>query len=362
MSIKSEYKNTAVICLSNVNGGMELASVKLARILSSNVKINFIAKKNSYIECESNHNFEKSNIKLHTINFEGFFSFNLIKEIRNILLQQNIKNIIFLGASEMRSLYFATYRLDINFIIRQGSKKTSSKKDFIHRLLYSQVNHFVGNCEYMKQNILDIIPLNKKTNLQRIYSSLQMPLNIAQHQYNQTVNIIQVGRINTSKGQLEAIKACEILKDHNVKFKIKFIGDIQEKSYYEKIQSYLKNSDIKDFVEFLGYKSNVHDYLQKSDIFLMPSLGEGMSNAIIESLGFGLIPIIFDDTSSPEFKNLGFHIHLTKENTIPNLQEILLSIATNIQDEKIKAKKNIELTQKVFSPNREKEEYLNLLC
>jgi len=359
--MKKIYKNTAVICLSNVNGGMELASVKLARILSDNVQIDFIAKKDSYIELDSNHNFEKHDITLHTIEFKKFFSFKLIKEIRDIIKQRNIENIIFLGASEMRSLYFATYGFDINFIIRQGSKKTTSKKNFIHRLLYSQVNHFIGNCEYMKKNIFDIIPLNKRTNLQRIYSSLKMPQDISQHIYNNTVNIVLVGRIHPGKGQLKAIKACEVLYKNDISFQINFIGDIQNDEYYNEIQSYLETCKYTNSIHFLGYKSNIHDYLKESDVFLMPSLGEGMSNAIIESLGFGLVPIIFNDTSSPEFKNLGFHIHLTEENTVNNLQELLLNSVTNIENEKANAFGNIKLAQEVFSPNREKNEYLNLL-
>jgi len=356
------YNNTIIICLSSVNGGMELASVKLAKILSQNVKVDFIAKKNSYIECKSDNNFEQLNIKLHTIDFKNYFSIKLIQAVRKILIERNIRNIIFLGASEMRSLYFAMYGLDINFIIRQGSKKTSSKKDFLHKLFYSKVNHFIGNCEYMKQNILDIIPLNKTTNLQRIYSSLKMPLKITQHKYNQTINIIQVGRIHPGKGQLNAIKTCEILYKNDVKFQMQFIGDIQEKNYYEEINNYLQTCHFKNSIKFLGYKSNVHDYLEKSDIFLFPSLGEGMSNAIIEALGFGLIPIIFDDTSSPEFKDLGFHIHLTEENTVEKLQEKLLNSTQNIEIEKNKAFNNISLAQKVFSPDREKKEYLELLC
>jgi len=359
--MKFKYNNTAVICLSNVNGGMELASVKLARLLSSNVRVDFISKKNSYIELDSNHNFKEHNITMHTIDFQRFFSLKLIKEIRRIIIERKIKNIIFLGASEMRSLYFATYGLNINFIIRQGSKKTTSKKNFIHKLLYSNVNHFIGNCEYMKQNILDIIPLSKQTNLQRIYSSLKMPHNIIQHKYNNTVNIILVGRIHPGKGQLKAIKACEVLYSNNISFQINFIGDIQNTEYYNEIQSYLKTCKYEKNINFLGYKSNIHDYLEQSDLFLMPSLGEGMSNAIIESLGFGLIPIIFNDTSSPEFKNLGFHIHLTKENTILNLKELLLGAVNDIENEKREALKNIKLAQEVFSPSREKNEYLNLL-
>ncbi len=86
-----------------------------------------------------------------------------------------------------------------------------------------------------------------------------------------------------------------------------------------------------------------------------------MSNAIIESLGFGLIPIIYDDTSSGEFKNLGFHIHLTKENNIKNLKEILLKVVTNLEEEKSKAQINHQKALEIFAPLREKKEYMKLL-
>ncbi|MDK2042468.1 glycosyltransferase [Aliarcobacter butzleri] len=353
-------QKTAIICLSRVNGGMELASVKLARLLSQDVEVEFIARDNSYIANRKEH-FENYDINLHIVNFSSNFSFKLIFTIREILKNSNIKNIIFLGASEMKSLYFATLGLDINFIIRQGSKKTTSKKDFFHKLFYSNVNYFVGNCEYMKKNIIEILPISEKASVKRIYSSLKLEENIDFKPLNNHVDLVHVGRVHKGKGQFEAIKACEILKENNISFTIKFLGDIQDKDYLETMKNYLKNSSLKDNVEFVGYTSNVKEYLQKSDIFIFPSLGEGMSNAIIESLGFGLIPIIYDDTSSSEFKDLGFHIHLTKENNIKNLQEILLNVVNNFEEEKDKAKDNHQKALNIFAPQREKIEYLNLL-
>ncbi|MCG3652440.1 glycosyltransferase [Aliarcobacter butzleri] len=353
-------QKTAIICLSRVNGGMELASVKLARLLSQDVEVEFIARDNSYIANRKEH-FENYDINLHIVNFSSNFSFKLIFNVRKILKNSNIKNVIFLGASEMKSLYFATLGLDINFIIRQGSKKTTSKKDIFHKLFYSNVNYFVGNCEYMKKNIIEILPIPEKASVKRIYSSLKLEENIDFKPLNNHVDLVHVGRVHKGKGQFEAIKACEILKNNNTNFTIKFLGDIQDKDYLETMKNYLKNSSLKDNVEFVGYTSNVKEYLQKSDIFIFPSLGEGMSNAIIESLGFGLIPIIYDDTSSSEFKDLGFHIHLTKENNIKNLQEILLNVVNNFKEEKDKAKENHQKALNIFAPQREKIEYLNLL-
>ncbi len=85
---------TAIICLSRVNGGMELASVKLARLLSTDVEIEFIARDKSYI-LEKEEHFKNYNIKVHTVNFSSNLSFSLISQIRKILINNQIKNIIF---------------------------------------------------------------------------------------------------------------------------------------------------------------------------------------------------------------------------------------------------------------------------
>jgi len=353
-------QKTIVICLSRVNGGMELASVKLARLLSKKVETEFIARDKSYI-LEKEEHFKNYNIKVHEVSFSSNLSLKLIKSIRKILVENKIKNVIFLGASEMKSLYFACLGLDINFIIRQGSKKTTSKKDVFHKLFYSNVNYFVGNCEYMKQNIIDILPIPKKAKVKRIYSSLKLDKDVSFKKVNGIIDLIHVGRVHPGKGQIDAIKACDILYHNGYDFRLRFLGDIQDKTYYENIQKYLETIKYKKNIEFVGYTSEVKKYLQESDIFIFPSLGEGMSNAIIESLGFGLIPIIYNDTSSPEFKDLGFHIHLTSDNNVEELETIVLNIAKNLKDEKVRAKQNHDKAIEIFAPQREQKEYLELL-
>jgi len=250
-------QKTAVICLSRVNGGMELASVKLARLLSSKVKTHFIARDNSYILNKKEH-FADYDVKVHEVSFSSNLSLNLIKSVREILISNKIKNMIFLGASEMKSLYFATLGLNINFIIRQGSKKTTSKKDIFHKLFYSDVDHFVGNCEYMKQNIIDILPIPKKATVSRIYSSLKLDEDVSYKKDDGIIQLIQVGRIHPGKGQFEAIKACEVLYKNNITFKLKFLGDIQDKVYYDEITQYINDIGYKSSIEFLGYTSEVN--------------------------------------------------------------------------------------------------------
>jgi glycosyltransferase involved in cell wall biosynthesis len=352
---------TAVICLSRVNGGMELAAVKLARLLSKKMPVHFIARESGFIERHRKEHFEGHDIILHTIGFSSNFGWSLINKSRNIFKKEGIKNVIFLGASEMKSLYFACLGLDINFVIRQGSKKSTPKKDRFHTLVYSDVDTFVGNCDFIVENIKEIIPLNKKTELKRIYASLALRDIERTPRETKRLELISVGRINPVKGQLHSVKACGKLHDAGINFRLRLLGDRQDEAYYNEITVFLGTCPYKEKIEFTGYTPDVPSYLAASDIFLFPTQGEGMSNAVIEALGYGLVPIIYDNSSSPEFISLGFHLHLVEDGNLEAFSEALLKTAKNFAEEKSEIKKNMELAREVFAPSREQREYLALL-
>ncbi|MGH7858363.1 MAG: glycosyltransferase family 4 protein [Candidatus Binatia bacterium] len=50
-------------------------------------------------------------------------------------------------------------------------------------------------------------------------------------------------------------------------------------------------------VHFLGYQKEVHRYLAASDVFVLPSRREGMSNAVLEAMSHGLPAVVADDVS-----------------------------------------------------------------
>ena len=355
------YAPTAVICLSKVNGGMELAAVKIARLLSEEMPVHFVAREDGFIAKERESHFNNYEIDLHTLKFSSNLGLTLILKSRQLFKELGIKNIIFLGASEMKSLYFSTRGLDINFIIRQGSRKSTPKKDWFHTLIYSDVNTFVGNCEFIKKNIQEIIPLASKTQLIRIYASLQLQELSRRPKEHTRLELTSVGRINPVKGQLHSIIACQHLHDAGIDFRLRLLGDKQDEAYYEEIMDYLKQCDYGEKIEFVGYTDDVPSYLITSDIFLFPTQGEGMSNAVIEALGYGLIPIIFNNSSSPEFVALGFHLHLVKDGDVKAFGETLLETAEHFEEERSKIQKNMTLARSTFAPEREKREYLALL-
>jgi L-malate glycosyltransferase len=83
------------------------------------------------------------------------------------------------------------------------------------------------------------------------------------------------------KGHKYLLEAARKLKDNNIDIKILLIGDGQLKTT---LIEQAKSLDIEDMVLFLGYRDDVHDILESIDLFILPSLSEGLSIAILEAM------------------------------------------------------------------------------
>lgn len=349
---------TAVICLSPYSGGMEIDSIKMAKKLSPFCKTILIAKKDHFIANEMRSS--NDGIILETINFKSNLGPALIFGVRKLVKEHGIKNVIFFGASELKSLYFSFLGLDINLIVRHGTTKSRPKKDWFHRLIYSRVNYHVAICEHLAKNVEYIIPFGKESELKVIYSSISTPDEPKPRVYQTPIRILNVGRIAKGKGHEDIIKSCNILYQNNIDFKLTLVGD-GEKEYVNSIKNLASSMPYKKNIHFAGRSTDVPSFLNDNDIFLFPSEGEGLSNAFIEGLSHGLVCIAYSNTSFPELKELGFHCHLVKNMDLPDLKDKLLELTQNIDTEKENALQNIINSKNVFSLESEIDSYSNLL-
>jgi glycosyltransferase involved in cell wall biosynthesis len=269
---------------------MELDALRIAKLLSDLSDTTLIAKQGAPLDINYQSDARSAGIHFETIPFRYFFSPSIIKNARRIIKEKKIKNVIFFGASEMRSLYFAFLGLDINLIIRHGTTKSTPKKDLFHRLIYSQVNWHIAICQHLKSNVLRIIPMGKKTQVKVIYSSLRhMPDSVPNRKLTPSspIKLLYIGRIADGKGLIDAIKACEIFYTNGMKFEFKCVGDI-DPNFKNTFMETLSSVPYKEHIELPGFCSDVAKFLKASDIFVFPSKGEGLSNSFIEALSYGL--------------------------------------------------------------------------
>lgn len=350
--------STAIICLSPYSGGMEIDAIKLAKKLSPYTKITLIAKKNHFIANSVNEYVKGENVELETISFRSSLSLSIIFGVRHIIRKKGIKNIIFFGASELKSLYFSFLGLDINLIVRHGTTKSSPKKDWFHRLIYSNVNYHVSICKHLQKNVETIIPFGKNTQSIMIYSSLEAPS--VNKNTCEKLTLLHVGRIAEGKGQSDAIEACHILYENNIDFIFYLVGGFDEK-YQSTFMNQYNALPYKDKIILVGFTKSVSEYYAKSDIFIFPSHGEGLSNSFLEALANRLICISYDNTSFPELKELGAYFHLSENQNLTSLKSILFSVAQDIHSETLRSQNNLDFIRQNFSENQEIKKYLSIL-
>lgn len=358
-----KYSNTAVICLSPFHGGMEMDAVRIAKLISQDVKVCLIAKENSPISDKYAEELAKSNVELKPIKFKSKYSLSIAYKTRKIIKEHNIKNVIYLGASELHALTIAFFNLDINLIVRHGTTKTRPKKDFLHRLIYKNVNYHVAICEHLAKNIQYIFPFGKNTQLKTIYSSLRHLPEIKPRpllKKNQAVKLIHVGRIIDVKGQKDAVDACQALFENNIPFELNLLGDF-EPGCKDNFIHHLESKPYSNHVHIKGFQTNLSEYYSQSDILLFPSHGEGLSNTFIEALSYGIVCISYDNTSFPELRDLGFEFYIVENLNIESLKKTLIEAVQYIESNEIPILKNIDLAKSIFCEQTELKEYLSLL-
>lgn len=97
--------------------------------------------------------------------------------------------------------------------------------------------------------------------------------------------ILFVGRLDPVKSLPTVIEAIKIAINTQPTLKLIIVGDGPERHPLEKLINTLR---LKDYVEFTGNKTDIKTYLQAADIFVLPSLTEGISNALLEAMASGI--------------------------------------------------------------------------
>lgn len=106
--------------------------------------------------------------------------------------------------------------------------------------------------------------------------------------------ILCVSRVTPRKGIRFLIQAFKLLSGRYHNARLVIVGDGNEKKSLEDL---VLSLDIREKVNFAGVVGHekVATYYRKADVFVLPSLNEGMSNVILEALACGL-PVVATDT------------------------------------------------------------------
>ncbi|MFP3869137.1 MAG: glycosyltransferase family 4 protein, partial [Desulfobacteraceae bacterium] len=106
-----------------------------------------------------------------------------------------------------------------------------------------------------------------------------------------------VARVVPSKGHIFAIQAAARLRAKFPQLRFLFVGQANlasEQQYQKLLWAEVVKRQLQDRIVFLGHQSDIENYYAIFDLFILPSLYEGLPNVILEAAVMGLPVVAFD--------------------------------------------------------------------
>ncbi|MGE0083156.1 MAG: glycosyltransferase family 4 protein [Desulfococcaceae bacterium] len=166
---------------------------------------------------------------------------------------------------------------------------------------------------------IDIIPNGVDT-------GLFSPRKHSESDKKHILRIGTVGSLSPVKNQALLIRACAELIESGIRTEIHLAGEGRER---ERLENLIRSLGISDHVFLHGHVADIPAFLQKLDIFIMPSDSEAHPNALIEAMSAGLPCIATAVGGVPEVLDYGKYGCLVTACDISQMRESLRELIAN---------------------------------
>ena len=237
-----------------------------------------------------------------------FFNKAAIKKLTNIIKSNKIDLIhintscTYVGA-EAALKCAVPYIWHIREFLEEDQERTIWNQSYSTRL-FSKADAIIA----ISDSLYD--KYNKKLNSDNIYKIYN---GIAKEKFesidrailkNDHINLLMVGSINKSKGQGQAVEACNLLiKDGIKNFKLTLVGKKSE--YAESLMNIVNQRKLNKYITFVGPQKNIENYYKNSDILLMCSESEAFGRVTVEAMMSGCLVIGSNSGCTRELINDG---------------------------------------------------------
>lgn len=130
-------------------------------------------------------------------------------------------------------------------------------------------------------------------------------------------NAVMIANLIPLKRVDHAVKAVAELRDRGIDVTLTVLGEGGERGNLETL---IADLDVGDRVELPGYVNDVPERLQSASFFMLTSTSEGLPLSMMESMGAGCVPIVYDITYGPrDLVEQGKNGFITPRNDIDGL-------------------------------------------
>ncbi|MFY0761451.1 glycosyltransferase [Metabacillus dongyingensis] len=260
---------------------------------------------------------------------------NILKRVRKIKRLKKTLNVdlsvSLLDNPNLTNILSRAHEKVVVSIRNQQSKEFSGIKKVIHKFavkhIYSRADKIVAISNGVQKDLLDEFDVQEEkikviynpVDIKRINELKLEPIEKKyQSLFNKKHTVITVGRLAHQKGQWHLIRAFKSVVNEIPDINLIIIG---EGPYEDRLKILIKELNLENNIKLIGFKENPFKFIFNSDIFILPSLFEGLGNVILEAMVCGTPIISTDCESGPK------EILAPERNLNSNTEE--LSISSN---------------------------------
>ncbi len=238
---------------------------------------------------------ENANIKVISLQKESNSIINLVRLLRKkirelrpsvIHTHRYVLPYAFLASLGMRTKIVHT-------VHNVAEKEVGKLGLFLNRFLYKIKRIQFVSISPKVRSSLSIRYHIKDLKIPMIYNGIDLSRCIKKASYDVSdeFKILHIGRFGTQKNHSAMIDSYSEFLKYNRNSKLILVGD---GDLFDEMKNKVIDLNISSSVDFRGRLDNVFELLNECDVFILPSLWEGMPITLIEAMGTGL-PIIASD-------------------------------------------------------------------
>ena len=185
---------------------------------------------------------------------------------------------------DMRTAGIAAKLLGIPVVHRvglAGDMLNTYKVRLLHRWIRPRI---LVPCEQIRRGLLQELPYLDRGEISVILTGKE-PAAAPPETVHAPLRFISTSQLNADKGHRDVLLALNDLKRQGFSFEYHIVGTGRIEAELKRLAAGL---DLDDRVVWHGFRKDVRARLSQADVFLLPSLREGLPNTLLEAMAEGL--------------------------------------------------------------------------
>jgi len=273
-----------------------------------------------------NHNLTSYNIRITNFSFLNPYKLYLLYRF---FKKNKVQSIIFNLPNDLKIGGIAARLAGVEKIIYRRGSAIPVSNSISNRILFRKiVNRIIANSEETKNTILqNNRKLISPQRIKVIYNGLEFP-EFKQRSAKVKRDIVfgNMGRMVQQKGQDILIEIAVYLQKRLPYFQIVVAGEGPLKSSLIKLA---KQKGVGSNFEFVGFIEDTWGFMQRIDIFLLPSRWEGFGYVLVEAMACGKPVVAFNVSSNPELVRNNYNGFLSEPDDIRDFADKAYKLAAD---------------------------------